>query len=399
MEHSWLRPASVGVTTALVGFTSSVAVLIAGLTAVGATPEQASSGLTALCVTVGLGTMLLSWRFRIPLSLAWSTPGAALLATQASLGWPAAVGAFLVTGALIAAVGLWPRLGRLVAAIPAPLAQAMLAGVLVPLCLRPVTELAASPWLVAPVIGVWLALQRLAPRWATPAAFAAALAAIALEAGTGVVDAIAAPSLVVTAPALSWAAAVGIAVPLTVVTMASQNVPGVAVLASAGFRAPWRETMLVTGAGTVLGATAGGHAINLAAITAALPASPDADPEPGRRWIAAFSAGVSYLVLAGAGATLVALSHASTTAILAVVAGLALLPTLASSLAGAFAHADDRLPAAAAFVLAASGTTLAGIGSAFWALVGGLAVRAILRAAPRRTRVPVPVDADSGPRS
>ncbi|WP_062519256.1 benzoate/H(+) symporter BenE family transporter [Demequina silvatica] len=379
MEQSWLRPVSVGVTTALVGFTSSVAVLIAGLTAAGADPAQASSGLVALCLTVGAGTMLLAWRHRLPITLAWSTPGAALLATQASLGWPAAVGAFMLTGVLIAAVGLWPRLGRLVAAIPAPLAQGMLAGVLVPLCLAPVTGLAASPAWVAPVIAVWLALQRFAPRWATPVAFAAGLAVIALQAGTGAVDAVTAPSLTLTAPAFTWVAAAGIALPLTVVTMASQNVPGVAVLASAGFRIPWRGTMLATGAGTALGAAAGGHAINLAAITAALPASPEAEPDPGRRWIAAFAAGASYLVLAATGATLVALAQAGTTEILAVVAGLALLPTLAASLAGAFTPVEERLPAAVAFVLAASGASIAGIGSAFWALVAGLTVRTLLR--------------------
>ncbi|WP_062517518.1 benzoate/H(+) symporter BenE family transporter [Demequina gelatinilytica] len=378
MERTWVHAAAVGVTTALVGFTSSVAVLIAGLTAAGADADQASSGLLVLCVSVGLGTMVLSWRMRTPITLAWSTPGAALLATQASLGWAAAVGAFLVTGFLIAAIGLWPWLGRLVASIPAPLAQAMLAGVLVPLCLRPVTELAADPWPVAVVIVIWLALQRLALRWATPTAFAAALAVIAVQAGAGARGALVPPTLDLTAPEITGAAVVGIALPLTVVTMASQNVPGIAVLASAGFRVPWRATMLVTGAGTALGAAGGGHAVNLAAITAALPASPDAARDPERRWIAAFAAGCSYLVLAGAGATLVALSHAGTTDALAVVAGLALLPTLASSLAGAFAAAEDRIPAAATFMLAASGATLAGIGSAFWALVGGLAIRTLL---------------------
>ncbi len=368
-----------GVTTALVGFTSSVAVLIAGLTAAGANPAQASSGLLALCLTVGVGTMVLSRRHRLPITLAWSTPGAALLATQASLGWPAAVGAFLLTGVLIAAVGMWPRLGRLVASIPAPLAQGMLGGVLVPLCLAPVTGLAASPAWVAPVVALWLILQRYAPRWATPVAFAAGLVVIVLQAGGDAVAAITAPSLTIASPSFTWAAAAGIALPLTVVTMASQNVPGVAVLASAGYRVPWRGTMLITGAGTALGAAAGGHAINLAAITAALPASPDADPDPRRRWIAAFAAGASYVVLAATGATLVALAQAGTTEILAVVAGLALLPTLAASLAGAFVSEGDRLPAAVAFMLAASGATLAGIGSAFWALVAGLAVRALLR--------------------
>ncbi|MDN4483430.1 benzoate/H(+) symporter BenE family transporter [Demequina lignilytica] len=374
MEHGDAQAIAVGGVTALVGFTSSVAVVIAGLGASGATPAQASSGIAALCLTVGVGTMLLAWRHRTPLTLAWSTPGAALLATQGAPSWPEAVAAFALTGVLILATGVWARLGRLVAAIPVSLAQAMLAGVLVPLCLAPVMELAAAPAVIAPVVILWLVLQRWAPRWSTPAAFALALAIIVALARSDLTGALTLPRLALASPSPTWAA-VGLAVPLAVVTMASQNVPGVAVLKGAGYRVPWRGTMLVTGAATVAGAAAGGHAVNLAAITAALPASPEAHPDPRRRWIAAASAGAAYVLLAGAGATLVALADAGPEGLLPAVAGLALLPTLASSLAGAFHEAAGRLPAAATFAMAASGVAIGGIGAAFWALVVGLATR------------------------
>src|SRR5690606_35781853 len=256
-----LRPVLAGLVTALVGFTSSFAVVLAGLRAVGATPDQAASGLLALCVTQGAGILWLTWRHRTPLTLAWSTPGAALLVSTGAVtgGWPAAVGAFCVVGALVLLTALWPRLGDLVAAIPTPIAQAMLAGVLLTLCLAPVRSLVATPLLVAPAVLTWLVLLRVAPRWAAPAALAVTLAVVGYEAVDGGTlawsDAV--PRLDLTTPSLSWQAVVGLAVPLCVVTMASQNVPGVAVMASFGYRVPWRESMTVTGLATLAGATAG----------------------------------------------------------------------------------------------------------------------------------------------
>ncbi|MFC9357128.1 benzoate/H(+) symporter BenE family transporter, partial [Rhodococcus sp. NPDC057014] len=176
------QPISAGIVTALVGFTSSFAVVLTGLTAVGANSAQAASGLLALCVTQALGMLWMSRHYRMPITLAWSTPGAALLAGAGTVsgGWPAAVGAFAVVGAAVILTGLWPRLGRLIAAIPPALAQAMLAGVLLPLCLAPVLALRDAPLAVAPVVLVWLVLQRYSPRWAVPAAFAAAAVVIAV---------------------------------------------------------------------------------------------------------------------------------------------------------------------------------------------------------------------------
>lgn len=371
-----------GVVTALVGFTSSFAVVLTGLRQVGATADQAASGLLALSVTMGLGTVLLAWRRRLPITLAWSTPGAALIGGTGVVhgGWAAAVGAFIVVGVLIVLTGLWKQLGELIGRIPHELAQAMLAGVLLPLCLAPVRAAGTSPWTVVPTIVVWLVLLRVAKRWAVPGAFAAAAIAIGV---TMVVDgrALAAadllPRLTWTTPAWSVQAALGLALPLFIVTMASQNIPGVAVLASFGYRVPWRASMLITGVGTVAGAPAGGHAINLAAISAALAAGPQAHPDKRRRWIAALSAGACYLVLALASAALVALVGVAPRGLVEAVAGLALLATLGSALAGALA-AEAREAAVLTFLVAASGVSFLGIGSAFWALLIGLLLRQLL---------------------
>jgi benzoate membrane transport protein len=367
-----------------VGFTSSFAVVLAGLRAVGASPAQAASGLLALTVAVGLGVLWLSWRSKVPVTLAWSTPGAALLATSGTVdgGWPAAVGAFLATGVLIAMTGLVPALGRLMARIPATLAQAMLAGVLLQLCLAPFKALGTVPLFIAPVILCWLLMMKLAPRWSVPAALLAALAVIGISlasGGTSLGEGEILPALDWTTPAFSLQAMAGIALPLFVVTMASQNVPGVAVLRSFGYDTPWRPAMLVTGAGTAAAAPFGAHAINLAALSAALAAGEEAGPDRHRRWVAGFTSGLAYLVLAAFSAALVTLVTAAPAGMLEAVAGLALLGTLAGAVSAALADAEDRIAPAVTFLMAASGLAFAGIGSAFWALAAGLAVRLVLR--------------------
>lgn len=379
------QPVSAGIVAALVGFTSTFAVVLAGLTKVGATPAQAASGLLAICVTQAVGMLVLSRRYRMPIALAWSTPGAALLAGTGAVsgGWPAAVGAFAVAGILIVLTGFWQRLGRLIAAIPAEIAQAMLAGVLVPLCLAPVHALTTSPAIVVPAIVVWLVLQRFAPRWAVLAAFAVAAAGAAVDI---VIDhrqpALAAmlPRVELTVPHWSWQAVIGIAVPLYIVTMAAQNIPGVAIMESYGFRVPWRAAMVATGVGTVLGAPVGGHAINLAAISASLSAAPSAHPNPRRRWIAVCTVGCSYLVLALASGALVVLVEAAPKGVLETVAGLALIATLGNALTAALSAPEHRIAGAVTFLVAASGFVVFGIGAAFWALVAGLLVRGVLAA-------------------
>ncbi|MFJ4658396.1 benzoate/H(+) symporter BenE family transporter [Nocardia sp. NPDC088792] len=380
------QPIGAGIVTALVGFTSSFAVVLAGLNAMGATAAQAASGLLAVSVTQGVGMLLLCRRYRMPITLAWSTPGAALLASTGAVagGWHAAVGAFVVAGLLIVLTGFWQRLGALIAAIPVEIAQAMLAGVLLPMCLAPVKALQVSPAVVVPTVVTWLVLQKFAPRWAVLAAFAVAAAGAGIDIAVThrhMDVAAMVPRVELTVPHWSWQAIIGVAVPLYIVTMAAQNIPGTAVMASFGYRVPWRAAMAVTGLGTIIGAPAGGHAINLAAISAALSAGPSAHPDPKRRWIAASTAGLTYLVLALASGALVTLVATAPKGVLETVAGLALIATLAGALTAALAPADHRLSAALTFLVAASGVTLLGIGAAFWALVAGLVVRWLLRPA------------------
>ncbi|ATG54652.1 benzoate transporter [Brachybacterium ginsengisoli] len=385
-----LRPLSAGIVSGLVAFTSSFVVVLTGLQAVGASPDQAASGLLAVSIAMGLASILLASWTRLPITIAWSTPGAALLATTGAVagGWPAAVGAFLVVGVLIVLTGLVRPLGRLMARIPTSIAQAMLAGVLLQLCLGPVLGLAANPLAVAPVVVVWALAQRLAPRWASPLAFVAAavvIAAALIRGGTGAGTGSLLPVLELTAPELGVGAVLGIALPLYLVTMASQNVPGVAVMTSLGYEVPWRRTMVVTGLGTLAVAPVGGHGINLAAITAALAAGPEAGEDRSRRWIASVTSGV-VLVLLGLGAPACAhLVGLAPEGVVPAVAGLALISTFVVSLRAALAEQAEQLPAGVTVLIAASGIAVGGISAAFWALLAGLALRALLRPRRRRT--------------
>ncbi len=375
-------PLLAGVVTAVVGFSSSFVVVLTGLVAVGATPEQAASGLVALCVAQAAGMTWLCLRHRTPITLAWSTPGAALLVSTGAVagGWPAAVGAFVACGVLVLLTGLLPRLGALVTAVPVALARAMLAGVLLPLCLAPVTALVEAPVLVAPVVVTWLVLVRLARRWAVPGSLAVALAVLLLDAGDALGRGDLVPTLSPTAPAWTLPALLSVTLPLWVVTMASQNIPGVAVLRSFGYGAPWRESMTVTGLGTLLAAPLGGHAVNLAAITAALAAGPEAGEDRSRRWLAGLSGAATYLVLAALAPVVTALVAAGADGVVQAAAGLALLATLAAALGEALAEPEGREAVVATFVVAASGVAVLGVGAAFWALLVGLLVRAVLGA-------------------
>ena len=378
-EHEG-TPVSAGIVAAVVGSSSSFVVVLAGLTAVGANHAQAASGLLVLLISQALGMLWLAVRHRTPITLAWSTPGAALLVSTGAVtgGWAAAVGAFVVTGVLILLTGLLPALGDLIARIPTSLARAMLAGVLLPICLEPVKGLADSPAYVGPVVLAWVVMHRISRRWAVPVSLAVALVVVIVSAGSSVAAADLVPSLTWTTPHWTAQAVVSIAIPLYIVTMASQNVPGLAIMKSFGYDVPWRETMTVTGVGTLLGAPFGGHAINLAAITAAMNAGPMAGPDRDRRWVATVASAGTYLTLALACGALTALVAAAPGDVMQAAAGLALLGTLAASLAGALADEDGREAAVICFVIAASGVSILGVGAAFWALVVGLVLRPVL---------------------
>ena len=374
-----------GIVTALVGYGSSVTVVVNGLTAVGASTAQAASGLLALGVTMGVTAILLSLVHRMPISIAWSTPGAALLVTTGPVagGFAAAEGAFAVAGFLVVVAGLWRPVGRLVGTIPASLANAMLGGILLNLCLAPFHALADMPLLAFPVVLTWLLVGRFARLYAVPAAAIVTLVLLGCDVGGtgphGLAQQGLWPHLVLTAPSLSWGAVVGIAVPLFVVTMASQNVPGLAVLATYDFRPPPRPIFLVTGIASLVTAPFGALTVNLAAVTAALCAGPDADPRPERRFAAAITAGVGYLLLGLLSAAAAALVATAPLVLIEAVAGLALLGAFGTAVSAALKDEGDRTAALVTFLLTASGLSFFGIGSAFWGLIGGLAVLGLKR--------------------
>lgn len=278
----------------------------------------------------------------------------------------------MVCGVLIVLSGLWPALGRAITSIPKPLASAMLAGILFPICLAPVTAAVEQPLLAIPVIVVWLVLFRLAPRWAVPAAMLVAAIGIALTAGTDWLSASSSqPALVFTAPVFDPLVIVSLGIPLFIVTMAGQNVPGFVVMSTFGYRAPPRAVLVSSGVATAAGSVFGAHSINLAAITAALMASPEAHPDKDKRWIATVSSGVAYLLIGLGAGFAAALVSASPPILITAVAGLALLGALVTSVTGALEDPAHRITAIVTFLVTASGVSIIGIGSAFWGLVIG----------------------------
>ena len=379
-----------GVLTAFVGFSSSFAVVLHGLKGVGASDAEAASALMALSIAMGLCAIILSVRTRMPISIAWSTPGAAFLATAGPLdgGFPVAVGAFLVAAALIVAARLFKPLSRAVSAIPPALANAMLAGVLIGLCLAPVKAIAFNPWFGLPIVVAFFlggAVNRLA---AIPAALVAFVLVISFGvdipdgAMAGVWNAVV-PSPVLVAPEFTASGLVSVALPLFIITMASQNIPGITVLRVNGFETAAGPLFTATGIFSLLSAPFGGHAVNLAAITAAMCAGEDAHKDPARRYWAAIIAGIGYVVIgliAGAVTAFVALSP---TILIEAVGGLALIAAFSGSAMAAFKEADTREAAAVTFLVTASGIGFAGVSGAFWGLLAGGGVMALAGLARR----------------
>lgn len=370
-----------GVLTAFVGFSSSFAVVLHGLKGVGASDAEAASALMALSIAMGICAIILSLRTRMPISIAWSTPGAAFLATAGPLdgGFPVAVGAFLVASVLIIVAGLFKPLSRAVSAIPPSLANAMLAGVLIGLCFAPVKAIAFNPWFGLPIVIAYFlggAVNRLA---AIPSALVAFVLVIAF--GVDIPDGALAsvwhaiiPVPVLVAPQFTVAGLISVALPLFIITMASQNIPGITVLRVNGYEPVAGPLFTMTGIFSLLSAPFGGHAVNLAAITAAMCAGEDAHKDPAKRYWAAIVAGVGYVViglLAGAVTAFVALSP---TILIEAVGGLALIAAFSGSAMAAFREPETREAAAVTFLVTASGISFAGISGAFWGLLAGGAV-------------------------
>lgn len=376
------QPILAGVLAALVGYASTFTLVLSGLGHAGATPAQAASGLLVVCLSLGLLNTVVAWRLKVPLSFAWSTPGAAFLLTLQPIdgGFPAVAGAFIVVAALVIASGLLRPLARAVAMIPQPIAAAMLAGVLLALCLAPVKAVGEVPALALPILAAWVIGLKFVRRYAVPLAVLVAGIEIGVamgQSGTGL--AVTLPSLSFVMPVFTLDAWVKVALPLFVITMASQNLTGIAVMRANGYDVDARRPFLLTGVASAAIAFFGGLTVNLAAITAALAAGPEAHPDPAKRWVAPVAAGFTYFALALLATVAAAFIAASPPILIQAVAGLALLPSLASALASGLAAEDTRLPAVLTFVTTASGITLLGIGGAFWGLIAGIGLMLVLR--------------------
>lgn len=376
------QPILAGLLAALVGYASTFALVLAGFAAVGASPAEAASGLFSLCLALALLNIVVAWRSRTPLSFAWSTPGAAFLLTLGSLegGFAAATGGFIMSAALVVLAGLWKPFARAVSAIPSSIANAMLAGILLTLCLAPLKAIEAVPALALPIVLAWAVGVVLFRRYAVPLAVLVTIVVLALttQLPPGALDG-SLPSLVPVLPVFTLDAFLRVALPLFVITMASQNLPGIAVMKANGYDVAPAPQFLSTGILSGIVAIFGGHAVNLAAITAAITAGPEAHPDPARRWPAPVTAGFAYLVLGLIAGLAAAFISASPPILIQAVAGLALLSSLAGALANALSSDDERLPAILTFVTAASGITIIGIGAAFWGLVAGIVLLVLLR--------------------
>ena len=334
-----------------------------------------------MLVFYGALSIVLSWKFKQPLSVVWSTPGAALIAGSAlqGIGFNNAMGGVLLAGVLLALTGLWPWLGKLVMAIPKSIASAMLAGVIFSFCVAPFAASATYPMLVLPVIAVWLILYWFAPLWASPAAIVLAFSLIGLDRGIQVSSADWLISVNLIVPGFSLASVFSIALPLFLVAMASQNIPGIAIMKSFGYQVPFRASLVTTGLGTVVASFFGGFVMNLAAITAALNANDQAHKDPKKRWLASVSGGVVYWVFALFAGIAVAFVYQTPRDLLLAASGLALLPTIIGAFSNMVEIPAERLPAVIAFLVASSGAAFFSIGAAFWAILLGLVVMQLMK--------------------
>jgi len=370
-----------GILPALVGYTGSIAIIFAAIEALDATQAQANSWLWALGIGMGLSGFVLALRYKMPILTAWSTPGAALIAVSGE-GVPMeqAVGAFLFCAALLIITGVTGIFERLTKLIPPALASAMLAGILFRFGLGTFEALETAPLLVIIMLITWLIGRLWFPQLTIAivllvgAGFCAATSMY--NPGVEVTLALAKPVFVM--PELNWSVVIGMGLPLFIVTMSSQNMPGVVVLKSAGYEPPVSATLTVTGVTSFLLAPFGGFAFNFAAITAALCSGPETDPDPRQRYKAVLVSG-SVNVFAGLfGATIISLFLIAPEALVLAIAGIALLGTITSSLSAAMADHQDRDAALVTFMFVVSGISFFNIGAPVWGLLLGLVVKVAL---------------------
>jgi len=374
-------PIIAGSVASITGTAATTAIFLTAFQNLGATKTQTISMVAIMLVFYGALSILLSWKFKQPLSVVWSTPGAALIAGSSlpGIGFNNAMGGVLIAGALLALTGLWPWLGKLVTSIPKSIASAMLAGVIFSFCIAPFAASATYPALVLPVIAVWLGLYWLAPLWASPVAIILAFTLIGFDRGLQVTSSDWFISLNFAVPGFSLASVFSIAIPLFLVAMASQNIPGIAIMKSFGYEVPFRASLVTTGLGTVVASFVGGFVMNLAAITAALNANEQAHKDPKKRWLASVSGGVVYWIFALFAGIAVAFVFQTPRELLLAASGLALLPTIIGAFSNMVEIPTERLPAVIAFLVASSGAAFFGIGAAFWAILLGLVVMQLMK--------------------
>ncbi len=364
-----------GFVAALVGFTSSIAVVFQAAQAFHATPEQTTSWIWAIGLGVGLCTLVPSLLLRMPVMVAWSTPGAAVLATAGLAGdfsMAQAIGAFIVSALLITVVGATGWFERIMNRIPMEIAAALLAGVLARFGLDAFSAARGNLLLVLAMLLAYLLCRRLAARYAVIAtllvgilwaAFQGQMQWSAVQAGWAMP--------VFTMPEFSLQALVSLAVPLFVVTMASQNMPGVVVIKASGYPIPTSRIITLTGVSTLLLAPFGGYALNLSAITAAICMGPEAHEDRSKRYTAAAVCGCFYLLMGVFGAVVTGLLTAFPKELVACIAGLALLGTIGGGLATALQQEKHREAALITFLVTLSGVVIGGVGSAFWGVIAG----------------------------
>ena len=364
-----------GFVAVLVGFTSSVAIVFQAAQAFQATPAQITSWMWALGLGMGLCSLVPSLLLRKPVMVAWSTPGAAVLASAGLSGgfsMAEAVGAFMVCAVLITLAGVTRWFERVMNRIPTEIAAALLAGVLARFGMQAFAAAETALPLVLLMLGAYLVARRWIPRYAVVITLALAIAFVALRgemSWSAIRFELAMP--VFTAPQFTLSAAISLALPLFVVTMASQNLPGVAVIRATGYDLPISRLITMTGLATLVLAPFGGYALNFSAITAAICMGPEAHPDRDKRYTAAVSCGLLYVVIGIFGAVVTGLLTAFPKELVVAIAGLALLGTIGSGLAAALRDEPHREAALITFLVTLSGVVVAGVGSAFWGVVAG----------------------------
>ena len=380
----WASLTATSAAAVIVGFASTILLIIQAAQAVGASPQQQASWAASLCFAMAITTAILCWRFKMPIITAWSTPGAVLIASSAAgLTYQTALGAFVVAGVLMVITGLIRPLETAIEKMPSAIAAAMLAGILVSYVLKVPVAALAAPWLVVPLVIAFFAMRIFLPLYAVPVILVLGLA---LGFSGGAMGAaccgIGITHLTFDVPQFQWHAAVGLGIPLYLVTMASQNLPGFAVLRAAGYQPPVSASLITTGTASVIMAVFGGHAVNLAAITASMATGSDAHPDRTQRWKILFPYFVMYGAVGLAAASFVQILGALPHELVVAIAGLALFGPLVGGMTAMLKEPSDIEPALVTFLFTASGFSLYGVGAAFWGLCAGLALWGVKQAIP-----------------